>query len=276
MKIATWNINSVRTRIGLLQDYLREVSPEFMCLQEIKCMNQDFPFAEIEQAGYKAYVSGQKAYNGTAILTKSELSEVLTALPDSAEAEGLAAGENPQARFTAGLTKYGFYIISVYVPNGNPPLKQPESKEKLVYKLKWFDCLHKYLKGLKEAEKPFIICGDFNVIIEDTDVYNPDNYRTNALMLPEVRTKLDEIAKDLDLLNTFKTLHKGETHLYSFWDYTMRCWEKNHGMLIDDIFMCGFKESALLNALIDKDMRAKEKPSDHVPLQIEITDLKKI
>ncbi len=269
MKIATWNINSVRTRIELLKEYLQEVCPEFMCLQEIKCMNQDFPLQEIEAAGYKAYVSGQKSYNGVAILAKSELSDVLTALPNNQDFED---AEAPQARFTAGMTKYGFCMISVYVPNGNPPLKQPESTEKLVYKLKWFDGLHKYLKGLKNAGIPFIIGGDFNVIIEDTDVYNPDAYRTNALMLPQVQAKLAEIVNDLEMVNTFKQIHKGQTNIYSFWDYTMRCWEKNHGMLIDDIFMCGFKDDILLNALIDKDMRAKEKPSDHAPLQIEIKD----
>lgn len=269
MKIATWNINSVRMRIELLKKYLQEISPEFMLLQEIKCTNQDFPFTEIEQMGYTPYVSGQKSYNGTAILAKSELSEVLTSLPEITEVE---VSDKPQARFTSGLTKYGFYIVSVYVPNGNPPLKQPESKEKLIYKLKWLDCLHEYLKSLKTAGKPFIIGGDFNVIIEDTDVYNPDNYRTNALMLPEVQAKLAEITDDLNMLNAFKTIHKDENNLYSFWDYTMRCWEKNHGMLIDDIFMCGFNGDILLNALIDKDMRGKEKPSDHAPLQIEIKD----
>lgn len=252
--------------MNILTTYLQNIAPEFMCLQEIKCTVSDFPFDTLKSIGYEAFVSGQKSYNGTALLTKTTLNNIIYELPNAPEST------SPQARFTAGKTAYGFYIISVYVPNGNPTTKQTEPNEKLIYKLKWLDSLHIFLKDLKNEHIPFIIAGDFNVIMEDTDVYNPDAYRTNALMLPEVRMKMAEISDDLGLLNTLKHMNRGAKKLYSFWDYTMRSWERDAGMLIDDIFMCGFKENITLSAaVVDKEIRGLDKPSDHAPLHIELS-----
>jgi len=261
MKIATWNINSINARLPALIAYLDKEAPDFLCLQEIKCQDDNFPLLDIKGAGYDALFAGQKSYNGVALLAKEALTNPLFSLPNAPD-----GGE--QARFVSGVAKSGVRIISVYVPNGNPPLKEPASTEKLKYKLAWFDALHRYLKGL--ADEPFIIGGDFNVIINDGDVYNPEAYRTNALMLPEVRGKLADLVKDLQLTNAFKTLHP-EAGNYSFWDYTMGAWQRNMGMLIDDIFLSPALAKRLKSAEVHKYMRGMDKASDHAPLMVELT-----
>lgn len=258
INIATWNINSVNARLPALLAYLNEKQPDFMLLQEIKCQNDNFPAEEIAKAGYHAIVSGQKSYNGVAILSKEELLNPLYALPE------VPQSDTPQARFVQGETKDGLKIISVYVPNGNPPLKDPTSKEKLYYKLAWQDALTAYAKKLLAENASFIIGGDFNVIINDADVYNPEAYRTNALMVPEVRQKMQDL-HNLGLVNAFKTFHP-EGGNYSFWDYTMKAWQRNMGMLIDDILLSPDLAPRLQESFIDKPMRGIEKASDHVPL----------
>ena len=261
MKIATWNINSINARLPALITYLDKEAPDFLCLQEIKCQDENFPLLDIKSSGYNALFAGQKSYNGVALLAKETLANPLFSLPNAPD-----GGE--QARFVSGVTQAGIRIISVYVPNGNPPLKDPTNTEKLKYKLAWFDALHRYLKEL--ADKPFIIGGDFNVIINDGDVYNPEAYRTNALMLPEVREKLAGMVKDLELTNVFKTLHP-EAGNYSFWDYTMGAWQRNMGMLIDDIFLSPMLAERLKSAEVHKYMRGMDKASDHAPLIVELT-----
>ncbi len=258
INIATWNINSVNARLPALIAYLQEKKPDFMLLQEIKCQTDNFPREEIANAGYHALVAGQKSYNGVAILSKEELLNPLIFLPNAPESA------TEQARFIQGETKDGRKIISVYVPNGNPPLKDPLSREKLNYKLAWQDALNAYASELLAEKTSFIIGGDFNVIINDEDVYNPEAYRTNALMLPEVREKMQKL-HGLGLVNAFKTMHP-EGGNYSFWDYTMGAWHRNMGMLIDDILLAPDLAPRLKDAFIDKPMRGIEKASDHVPL----------
>lgn len=270
MDIATWNINSVNARLELLLEYLDKEKPDVMALQEIKCQEESFPFAKLQEAGYHAIASGQKSYNGVALLAKKEPLNVLKELPNC------PTFPTPQARFISADVKDEkdtIQFISIYVPNGNPtPTSQGD--ERLQYKLNWFDALKEYLSELNNRQIPFVLAGDFNVIIEDEDVYNPEVFRTDALMLPEVRAKLEEIVNDLRLTNTLKSLHpqatEKENRLYTFWDYTRNAWGKNAGILLDDIFLSENIAKRLATAEIDKYMRGKEKPSDHVPLRIQI------
>lgn len=256
INIVTWNINSINARLPALIAYLKQKQPDFLLLQEIKCLNDNFPKQQISEIGYNALFAGQKAYNGVALISKEPLSNPLFELPN--------APEPYQARFIQAETKQKLKIISVYVPNGNPPLKDPENIEKLKYKLSWQKALNDYIQKLINQNESLIVGGDFNVIINDNDVYNPEAYKNNALMLPEVRQNMQKL-HDLGMINTFKYLHP-EGGNYSFWDYTMGAWQKNMGMLIDDILISPNLLQNLKESFIDKQMRGIDKPSDHAPL----------
>lgn len=264
--IATWNINSVNARLPLLLEYLSDKQPDFMALQEIKCQNENFPTEAVNKLGYYCLVNGQKSYNGVALLSKAPLDNPVTGLPNQ------PYFATPQARFAAGQDKIsGIIYISVYVPNGNPTPSAPDSDERLVYKLAWLDALGVYLQALAKKGQPFVLAGDFNVIIEDKDVYNPDSFKDNTLMLPQVRKKLSDLTNGMGLVNAFKTLHKNDADdvkNYSFWDYTMGAWFRDWGMLIDDIYLSPDLAVKLKTAEIDRYMRGKEKPSDHTPLRV--------
>lgn len=256
MQIISWNVASVRARLDLIRELLVTKNPDILFLQEIKATTDSFPFDYFNQLGYRAVISGQKSFNGVAILTKLPVIEPLDELPTW-------NGSEKQARFAQCIYK-GIRLISVYVPNGNPPEKDPNDTSRLEYKLRWLSALTDYLKNLSALKLPFIIGGDFNVIEKDYDVYNPELYRENALMLPIVRDAFTRL-NTLPITNTLRHINK-EAHLYSFWDFQGGAWQKNNGMLLDHIFVSNPLEQSLKSAGIYKDFRAKEKPSDHVPV----------
>lgn len=256
MQIISWNVASVRARLDLIRELLVTKNPDILFLQEIKATTDSFPFDYFNQLGYRAVISGQKSFNGVAILTKLPVIEPLDELPTW-------NGLEKQARFAQCIYK-GIRLISVYVPNGNPPEKDPNDTSRLEYKLRWLSALTDYLKNLSALKLPFIIGGDFNVIEKDYDVYNPELYRENALMLPIVRDAFTRL-NALPITNTLRHINK-EAHLYSFWDFQGGAWQKNNGMLLDHIFVSNPLEQSLKSAGIYKDFRAKEKPSDHVPV----------
>ena len=257
MQIISWNVASARARLALIQELLTEKQPDFLFLQEIKSTNETFPFDSFKSLGYESVISGQKSFNGVAILSKHKIQDVVIHLPT-------LKNDNPaQARFVQ-CAYNGIQLICVYVPNGNPPEKDPEDSSRLTYKLQWMDALTEHLNNLTEQKIPFIIGGDFNVIEKDDDVYNPKLYETNALMLPCVRKAFAKF-NEMGLINTLRHFHK-EPHTYSFWDFQYGAWPKNLGMLLDHIFVSNCFKNALTSSGVYKDYRGKEKPSDHTPV----------
>ncbi len=256
MQVISWNVASVRARMPLLKNLLSEQKPDIVFLQEVKATHETFPFREFTEMGYFSVISGQKSFNGVAILSRYPLQEVLTVLPNTQE-------EIPQARFIQAKNQ-GLTFISVYVPNGNPPEKDPTDTSRLDYKLKWLDHLKEHLLSLLEQKQSFIIGGDFNVIEKDADVYDPELYRLNALMLPSVR-ECFHLLTELPICNTIRFFSQ-EKPLYSFWDFQGGAWYKNNGMLLDHIFISNDLKTRLKNAGIYKEMRRYPKPSDHVPV----------
>lgn len=261
MQIATFNVNSVKQRIGHLCDWLKDVSPDIVCLQEIKCVDEAFPRMEIEALGYNVETHGQKTFNGVALLSKHPFDEVTRGLPGD--------DDDQQARYIEGVvsTKTGVMRVGgLYLPNGNPL-----GTEKFTYKLSWMDRLIAHTKTLLAYEEPFVLAGDYNVIPMPLDAKNPDAWTEDALFQPESRAKFRELLA-LGLTDALRAT-TDEGGRYTFWDYQAGAWQKNNGIRIDHLLLSPQAADRLTGVEIDKDMRAREKPSDHVPVRA-IFDIK--
>lgn len=253
MKIATFNVNSVKARLGNLKDWLDEAQPDIACLQEIKCVDDAFPKSDIEALGYNVAVHGQKTYNGVAILSRYPLEDVTPGLPGDASDE--------QARYLEAVVSINGGVVrvaSIYLPNGNG------GEEKYAYKLKWMDRLIAHARGLLAHEEPLVLAGDYNVIPTDDDVYDPAAWAEDALFLPETRAKFHELL-NLGLTDAFRACHT-EAHRYSFWDYQRGAWQKDHGIRIDHLLLSPQAADRLSGCDIDRAVRGREKPSDHAPV----------
>jgi exodeoxyribonuclease III len=255
LNVATWNVNSIRQRTDHLVRYLREMKPDVLCLQEIKCLDAGFPKAEIEAEGYNAAVHGQKALNGVAILAKAPI-EVVRGLPGDPDDE--------QARYIEAVIPWGKGIVrvaSIYLPNGNPP-----QTAKYTYKLTFMDRLIAHAKCLLTFEEPLVLAGDYNVIPAPKDCADPAAWEGDALFLPEVR------ARFRTLLNTGLTdalrATSDDPGLYTFWDYQSAAWQRNKGIRIDHLLLSPLAADRLIEVAVDKGMRAADKPSDHVPVRV--------
>jgi exodeoxyribonuclease-3 len=259
MRIATWNVNSVRQRIEILLAYLREVQPDVLCLQELKCLEEAFPRFEIEAAGYNVAVHGQKSYNGVAILAKAPIETSI----------GLPGDENDsQSRYIEATIPHGDTVVRVgclYLPNGNPL-----GTEKYDYKLAWMDRLIAHAKKLLAYEEKLVLCGDYNVIPDARDVHDPANWLDDALFAPPTRAKFRELLA-LGFIDALRATTDAEK-LYTFWDYQAGAWQRNKGLRIDHLLLSPQAADRLQSVAIDKDMRAKDKPSDHVPIRIDLRD----
>ena len=254
MRIATWNVNSIKQRLENVLAWIRDRQPDILCLQEIKCVDEAFPREAFEEAGYNVAVHGQKAFNGVALLSKLPLDEVSTGLP--------GGDDDAQARFIEGTvsTKDGVLrVASLYLPNGNPV-----GTEKYPYKLAWMDRLKAFAAERLGREEPFVLAGDYNVIPEPRDVYAPERWVDDALFRLETRRKFRELLH-LGLTDAFRACH-AEPNRYSFWDYTSGAFQKNWGLRIDHILLSPQAADRLAAADIDKAPRGWEKPSDHVPV----------
>ncbi|HEY0569101.1 MAG TPA: exodeoxyribonuclease III [Xanthobacteraceae bacterium] len=258
MRIATWNVNSVKQRLNHVVNWLQERQPDLVCLQETKCVDEAFPREAFEALGYNVAAHGQKAFNGVAILSKLPFDEVKQRLP------GDEADE--QARFleaTVSTARGALRLACIYLPNGNPP-----ETEKYPYKLKWMDRLLSYARERLELEEPLILAGDYNVIPSAADVYNPAAWSNDALFLPATRERFRALL-NLGLSDAVRALTDAPG-LYTFWDYQAGCWQKNWGIRIDHALLSPQAADRLVTASIDKHVRALEKPSDHVPLVIDL------
>ncbi len=256
MKIATWNVNSVKARLPQITDWLRLTSPDVVLFQEIKCETAAFPGSAFEELGYHVAVIGQKSYNGVALLSKTPASDVITRLPGEPEDE--------QARYIEA-TVAGARIASLYLPNGNPI-----PGEKFAYKLRWMDRLRAHATDLLAREIPFVLGGDYNVIPEDRDVYSPADMAGDALTQPETRAKFRALLH-LGLTEAYRALHDDD-RAYTFWDYQAGCWPRDKGLRIDHFLLSPQAADRLAGCVIDRGPRGGEKASDHTPVILELRD----
>jgi len=255
IQIATWNVNSIRQRISHLTAYLKTAAPDILCLQELKCQEKDFPRSEIEACGYNIAMLGQKTFNGVAILSKLPLEDIRTGLPGDESDE--------QARYIEGVVTAGarvFRVASIYLPNGNPA-----GTEKYAYKLAWMERLRKHAAGLLKLEEPLVLAGDYNAIPTPGDVHDPAAWAQDALFLPQTRAAFQSLL-NLGLTDALRAV-SDQTGLYTFWDYQAGAWQRNNGIRIDHLLLSPEAADRLLGVEIDKDERARDKPSDHVPVR---------
>ncbi len=255
MLVSSWNVNSVRARLPLITSWLEKTQPDVLLLQEIKCQTDDFPALAFEALGYKSYVSGQKSYNGVGILSKSKAKDIITSLPDD---------DVPQARYIEA-TINGMRIASIYAPNGNPL-----GTEKYDYKIDWMKKLKNHIKNLLAQENPFVLGGDYNVIPTEKDVYDSTDWDKDALFHPPTLALWREILH-LGVTEAFRALHPEEI-AYTFWDYQAGAWQRNLGLRIDHFLLSPESADRLESCTIDTAPRDLEKPSDHTPILVEISE----
>jgi exodeoxyribonuclease-3 len=258
MKIATWNVNGIKARIDAARTWLKAASPDIACLQEIKCVDEAFPRLEFEDLGYNVAVHGQKGFNGVALLSKLPFDEVTPRLvgdPDDVQARYLEA----VVSVPSGVIR----LINIYLPNGNPT-----GTDKFAYKLAWMSRLRERVKALLRLEEPLIVAGDFNVIPTADDVYAPQAWLEYALFRPETRAHFRALV-NLGLTDAFRACHDAPRR-YTFWDYQAGAWQKNQGLRIDHMLLSPQAADRLVTCDIDPAPRGWEKPSDHVPVWLEL------
>ena len=258
MKLATFNINGIKARIEALPAWLASAKPDVVCLQEIKSVDEAFPRDVFEDTGYRVETHGQKSFNGVAILSRLPLEDVTRGLPGDDTDE--------QARWIEATVigeKRAIRVCGLYLPNGNP-VPGP----KYDYKLAWMARMEARVKTLLATEDPLAFCGDYNVIPEPQDAARPEAWVTDALFLPETRAAFRRIV-NLGLTDAFRA-RDPRPGMYSFWDYQAGAWERNNGIRIDHLLLSPQCADLLRDAGIDKGVRGGEKPSDHVPVWVEL------
>ena len=257
MKISSWNVNSVRARLINIQNYLEISKPDILMIQEIKTEEKNFPYSQFENLGYQSYVFGQKSYNGVAILSKSNIDKINT---------NFFNDKKKQSRIILADIKNklkNFKLINIYAPNGNPI-----DTDKYDYKKNWYDSFIKKIKKNLVENKNIIIGGDFNIIPENIDVYNYMKYENDALFKLEIRKKFRELL-NLGFQDIYRYFNNDKQD-YTFWDYMGGSWQKNHGMRIDHFLVSNNLLDNIKSVNINKKPRSKLKPSDHVPIELEI------
>jgi exodeoxyribonuclease III len=259
MKIATWNVNSIKARLENALAWLKQENPDVACLQELKCEDHAFPAAAFEELGYNVITHGQKSYNGVAILSKQR--------PDDVRRGLNGEDDDAQARYieavvpgTSGVVR----VASIYLPNGNPP-----GTDKFAYKLRWMDRLTAHAKTLLALEEPVVLAGDYNVIPTRLDAKNPDAWVGDALFQPESRAKFRNLV-NLGFTDAIRQVHGDAPGLFTFWDYQAGAWQRNNGIRIDHLLLSPQAADLLTDALIAREVRTQERPSDHVPVVVEL------
>ena len=258
MIISSWNVNSVRARIENIKEYLKKYSPDILMMQEIKAQDENYPYEDFEKSNYQNYVFGQKSYNGVAIISKKKLDKI---------EKDIFKDKNKQSRIITADLKHKsktIKLINIYTPNGNPV-----DTEKYTYKLYWLESLIKKLKAYLKKKENIIIGGDFNIIPSAEDVHNPKGYENDALFRLEIRKKLRELL-NLGFHDAYRYIHPDKEG-YTFWDYTSGAWQKNNGMRIDHFLVSNSIINLVKDVKINKFPRGRQKPSDHTPIEIELT-----
>lgn len=259
MKIATWNVNSIKARLDNALAWFGEARPDIACLQEVKCEDRAFPAQAFENIGYHCLIHGQKTYNGVAILSRDRPEDARRGLPGD--------DDDGQARYLEAVfpRKTGMVrVASIYLPNGNPL-----GTAKFSYKLNWMDRLEVHARSLLRLEEPLVLAGDYNVIPEPLDARNPEAWVDDALFSPEARAKFRRLLH-LGLTDAIRQVYGGKSGLYTFWDYQAGAFRRDHGIRIDHLLLSPQATDLLRDARIDREVRARDHPSDHVPVMIEL------
>jgi exodeoxyribonuclease III len=258
VRIATWNVNSIKQRIDSALTWLAERKPDIVCLQETKTIDDAFPRLEFEGLGYNVAIHGQKTFNGVAILSKFKFDEVSKGLPGD--------DKDDHARFIEGVVstaRGALRVASSYLPNGNPP-----ETEKYTYKIGWMNRLSAYARRRLALEEPLVLAGDYNVIPTTADARNPQAWTGDALFLPKTRDEFRALV-NLGLTDAVRAT-SDDPGLFTFWDYQAGAWQKNNGIRIDHLLLTPAAADKLSDAGIDRHVRTWEKPSDHVPVWIDL------
>jgi exodeoxyribonuclease-3 len=253
MKIATWNVNSVTARLPLIIKWLESARPDVLCMQEIKCVEARFPAEAFREIGYRSEAFGQPTYNGVAVVSRAECRDVQRGFPEDET--------QAHARLLAA-TVDGVRIVNVYIPNGGFV-----GSDKYAFKLDWMRRLREFLDAECDKSAPVLLCGDFNVAPEDIDVHDPELWRDKVLFSGPERERLDHI-KQWGFVDVFR-LHNPEANQYSWWDYRAGSFRRNAGLRIDHIWASPALAGRSTTALIDKEPRRWERPSDHAPVVAE-------
>jgi exodeoxyribonuclease-3 len=255
MIISSWNVNSVRVRINHVINYLKKNKPDFLLLQEIKTENKNFPYTELKNIGYKSEVHGQKSYNGVAIIYNKKINNIIV---------NIINDKQEQSRTISADIVYKnqlIKIISVYVPNGNPV-----NTEKYKYKIEWLKSFEDYLIKQNKLKNKIIIGGDFNIIPNEDDVYNPKDWENDALYRIEIRKFFRNILNE-GYNDAFRLINK-EPNNYTFWDYQNGSFERNKGLRIDHFLLTKNITNLIKDVTIDSYLRSLERPSDHAPIRL--------
>ncbi|MEO0400186.1 MAG: exodeoxyribonuclease III [Pseudomonadota bacterium] len=260
MKIATYNVNSINARLPRVLEWFDEAKPDIAVLQEIKCVDEKFPALEFEDRGYNVAVHGQKTYNGVALLSKHPIDDVMTGLPGDKDDE--------QARYIEAVVTPDdarpVRVGGLYLPNGNPA-----PGPKYEYKLKWMRRLITRAQKLLPLEEAFVLAGDYNVIPQDEDCYDPVAWSDDALFRPETKAAFRELL-NLGLTDALRQIEPSAVR-YTFWDYQRGAWPKDNGIRIDHLLLSPEASDRLKSTGVDRAVRGQEKASDHVPVWIELT-----
>lgn len=254
LRVATWNVNSIRTRLHQLLPWLRESTPDVVLLQELKCTNDQFPYLEIEELGYNIKAHGQKTYNGVAILSKFPLEDVVTTLPGE--------DTDQEARYIEAvvcLKQGALRVASVYVPNGQSP-----DSDKFRYKLRFLERLRAHAAALRALDEILVLGGDYNVAPYPLDVYDPKHLDGSVCYHPDERERLRAMLHD-GLYDAFRLMHP-QTQAFSWWDYRSSGYESGKGLRIDHLLLSPQATDKLVECSIDSPLRAQERPSDHAPV----------
>ncbi|PPR47113.1 MAG: Exodeoxyribonuclease III [Alphaproteobacteria bacterium MarineAlpha5_Bin9] len=261
MNIVTWNVNSINARIESIIKHIKKNKADIYLLQELKCINEKFPYDEIKKLGYLSYVNGQKAWNGVAILSKKNIKIKNYKIP--------TYKEDIQSRFLEAEIKSNelnkiIKLFCIYLPNGNPI-----DTDKFKYKIKWMKKFNEYIFKIQENGFPIIIGGDFNVIPTDNDVYSPENFKDDACAHPLTREQFRILINQGYFTDTIKNFNLDE-NIWTYWGYRGGSWQKNNGLRIDHFLTTSEITDIIKSVKIDKEVRGWEKASDHVPVFLEI------
>jgi len=260
--IASWNVNSVRTRLEHVLNWLDEAQPDLLCLQETKVDDPQFPFEAFTCKGYHVRIHGQKAYNGVALVSRVPLDDVRCGFSDELGAETEAQELGEQKRVISGLLD-GVRVVNLYVPNGSS-LKS----EKYPYKLRWLSCLKRYLQAIQERGEPLCVVGDFNIALEPRDIHDPDRL-TGGIMASDPERQALQAALGDDLQDVFRVFEPDAGH-WSWWDYRSGAWDRDSGWRIDHIYLCDELLALARGCVIHKQERGRIQPSDHAPVVVDL------
>ncbi len=262
MLIATWNVNSIRTRLTQVKEWLIEVQPDLLCLQETKVADPFFPKTELEENGYEVYFHGQKAYNGVALISRHPLKDVRTGLSGELPNDSEANRFGDQKRVISALLN-DIRVVNLYVPNGSAV-----GSEKYKYKLEWLACLKRYLNEQAKRDEPLCVLGDFNIALEDKDIHNPKRLAGGIMASQAERESLKDLLGERHQ-DAFR-LFESESDHWSWWDYRSGAWDRDKGWRIDHIYLCEELMKQAKSCEIHKKVRGNIQPSDHAPVVVDL------